>query len=165
LPKSNKGRRPNRLWIVGLLSWNTSRPAYITRKSPGQIPRCGRTGCRPHPPAPWEPVPSVPPVGQADRSPLRYGGLWAASSPLVKNLTLIDSITHKKMLAGQQKGGQSRDASADPRGSAGRSAAETHFEIKRGANAGSELQAAFNGLIKRIFFPMARFASQRSTAR
>jgi hypothetical protein len=26
------------------------------------------------PPNPGEPVPPVPPVGQADRTPLRYGG-------------------------------------------------------------------------------------------
>jgi hypothetical protein len=32
------------------------------------------------PPAPGEPVPSVPPVEKADGSPLRYGGLRTASS-------------------------------------------------------------------------------------
>jgi len=36
-------------------------------------------------------------------SPLRYGGLRAASSPPVKNLTFIDSITHKKMLVDLRK--------------------------------------------------------------
>jgi hypothetical protein len=35
---------------------------------------------RPSPPDPREPVPSVPPVGEADGTPLRYGGFKAASS-------------------------------------------------------------------------------------
>jgi hypothetical protein len=30
------------------------------------------------PRTPGEPVPSVPPVEQADVAPLRYGGFWAA---------------------------------------------------------------------------------------
>jgi len=30
------------------------------------------------PPDPGEPVPSVPPIGKADGSPLRYGGLRTA---------------------------------------------------------------------------------------
>jgi len=36
-------------------------------------------GGRPWPPDPREPVPSVPPVGEADGTPLRYGGFRAAS--------------------------------------------------------------------------------------
>jgi len=41
----------------------------------------GGDGCRrlPLAPGPGEPVPSVPPVGKPDGSPLRYGGFWAAS--------------------------------------------------------------------------------------
>jgi hypothetical protein len=31
------------------------------------------------PPNPGEPVPPVPPVGQADRTPLRYGGLGVSA--------------------------------------------------------------------------------------
>ena len=37
----------------------------------------------PQPPNPREPVPAVPPVGKADGSPLRYGGLKAAPAPIL----------------------------------------------------------------------------------
>jgi len=36
-------------------------------------------GSCPWPPRPGEPVPSVPPIGKTDGSPLRYGGFGAAS--------------------------------------------------------------------------------------
>jgi hypothetical protein len=40
----------------------------------------------PLPPNPGEPVPSVPPVGQADRTPLRYGGLGVSAPHIFRHV-------------------------------------------------------------------------------
>jgi Arc/MetJ-type ribon-helix-helix transcriptional regulator len=51
------------------------------------------SGCHPRPPHPGEPVPSVPPVGESDGSPLRYGGFRAASCACPKDHILGDAYT------------------------------------------------------------------------
>jgi len=43
-------------------------------------------GSCPRPPNPGEPVPSVPPIGEADGTLLRYGGLRAASCTRLNNI-------------------------------------------------------------------------------
>jgi hypothetical protein len=40
----------------------------------------------PLPPNPGEPVPSVPPVGQADGTPLRYGGLGVSAPHIFRHV-------------------------------------------------------------------------------
>ncbi len=42
-------------------------------------------------PGPVEPVPSVPPVGEADGTPLRYGGFWTASRAHNKDYIFRDT--------------------------------------------------------------------------
>jgi hypothetical protein len=49
------------------------------------------SGSCPQPPRPGEPVPSVPPVGEPDGSPLRYGGPRAASCTLHKDRMFGDA--------------------------------------------------------------------------
>jgi hypothetical protein len=51
----------------------------------------------PQPPHPGERVPSVPPVGESDRSPLRYGGFMAASfayprDDMLKNASMAEKV-------------------------------------------------------------------------
>jgi hypothetical protein len=53
-------------------------------------------GCRPRPPHPGEPVPSVPPVGESDGSPLRYGGFRAASYAEWNHINGDAYLSHSK---------------------------------------------------------------------
>jgi len=60
-------------------------------------------GSCPWPPRPREPVPSVPPVEEADGSPLRYGGFRAAScahnkDPMLRNAPSVERQVDGKML-------------------------------------------------------------------
>jgi hypothetical protein len=49
----------------------------------------------PLPPNPGEPVPSVPPVGQADRTPLRYGGLGVSAPHIFRHVIYCVRISNK----------------------------------------------------------------------
>ena len=58
---------------------------------------------RPQPPNPGELGPSVPPVGNADGAPLRYGGLRAAPAP-TKAYHIIYFVHNRTHLSGAEGG-------------------------------------------------------------
>jgi hypothetical protein len=47
------------------------------------------------PPNPGEPVPSVPPVGQADGTPLRYGGSGVSAPHIFRHVIYCVRIRHE----------------------------------------------------------------------
>ena len=55
-------------------------------------------GSCPWPPHPGEPVPSVPPIGEADETSLRYGGFQAASCTRHKDYIFRDAFTIKQKI-------------------------------------------------------------------
>ncbi len=57
----------------------------------------------PSPRTPREPVPSVPPIGEADGSPLRYGGLRAASIPAIRDFTRIIAFTPQRFATYEER--------------------------------------------------------------